>query len=240
MMNLVSRHRVRDPNVLASTASEIPVKTKSESQNVPLSSLNVQQTSTVRPVLGASSSNYSEWNIDDKWSSQVWKSGGMSGTSTWRPVYDKLVIDIDMDSDTATESDLSLKSCSFLNRVNDRVRKMLDQSSKDATQDSNKHSSMWRMFMSSTLQASVFVGKNYSEILHFIKNTGIDLTLKQMFEISEQLILEQSDEIFGVSQISWESSPWKQSSLVNDEDVIRLSHMQRFTYSQILCNVLER
>ena len=57
MMNLVSRHRVRDPNVLASTASESPGKTKSESQKVPLSSLNVQQTSTKRPVLGASSSN---------------------------------------------------------------------------------------------------------------------------------------------------------------------------------------
>ena len=80
MMNLVSRHRVRDPNVLASTASDWLGKTKPESQNVPLSSLNVQQTSTRRPVLGARSSNYSEWNIDDKWSSQVWKSGEVSGT----------------------------------------------------------------------------------------------------------------------------------------------------------------
>ena len=58
MMNLVSRYRVRDPNVRASTASESPGKTKSESQNVPLSLLNVQQTTTGRPVLGASSSNY--------------------------------------------------------------------------------------------------------------------------------------------------------------------------------------
>ena len=75
MTNLLSRYRVRDANVLASTASESPGKTKSESQNVPLSLLHVQQTSTGRPVLGASSSNYSEWNIDNKWSSQVWKSG---------------------------------------------------------------------------------------------------------------------------------------------------------------------
>ena len=45
-----------------------------------------------------------------------------------------------------------------------------------------------------------------------------------MFEISEQLMLEQSDEIFGVSQISWESSPWKQLSLANDEEVISISH----------------
>ena len=49
MMNLVSRCRVRDPTVLASTASENPGDTKSESQNVPLSPLNVQQTSTGDP-----------------------------------------------------------------------------------------------------------------------------------------------------------------------------------------------
>ena len=63
------------------------------------------------------------------------------------------------------------------------------------------------MFMSSTVEASVFMGKNHSDNLHFIKNTGENLTLKQMFEISEQLILEQSDEIFEVSRIDWESSP---------------------------------
>ena len=43
MMNLVSRYSARDPDVLASTASESPVNIKSESQVVPLSSLNVQQ-----------------------------------------------------------------------------------------------------------------------------------------------------------------------------------------------------
>ena len=61
MMNLVSRHRVRDPNVLASTASESPEKTKSESQNVLLSSLMCSKTGTESPVMLASSSNSSEW-----------------------------------------------------------------------------------------------------------------------------------------------------------------------------------
>ena len=51
-----------------------------------------------------------------------------------------IVDDDDLDSNTVTESDMLLKSRSFLHRVNDRVRKMLDQASKDATQDSNKHS----------------------------------------------------------------------------------------------------
>ena len=78
--------------------------------------------------------------------------------------------------------------------------------------------------MSSTLEASVFMGKNYSENLHSIKNTGKDLTSKQMFDMSEHLIVEQPDEIFGVSQISWEDSPWKQLSLVNDQEIPSLSH----------------
>ena len=178
MMNLVSRYSAREPDVLASTASGSPEKTKSESQEVPLGSWNELQPRTRRPVMGAGSSDYSEWNIDDKWSSQEWKSGEMLGARTRRPVggqestqeTDKFVIDDDdMDSDTATESNLPLKSRSFLNRVNDRLRKILDHSSKDAIQDISNRSFIWGMFMSSTLEASVFMGKNHSENLHSIK-----------------------------------------------------------------------
>ena len=57
-----------------------------------------------------------------------------------------------------------------------------------------------------------------------------------MFEISEELMLEQSDEIFGVSQISLKNSPWKQLSLVNDEEVISLSHANVHVFSDsVLC-----
>ena len=93
----------------------------------------------------------------------------MSNTSTGRPVHDKFVIGDDMDSDTAAESNLSLKSRSFLNRVNDRVRKMLDRSPEDSMQDIDKRSMIWGMFMSSTLEASVFMGKTYSDNLHSIE-----------------------------------------------------------------------
>ena len=37
--------------------------------------------------------------------------------------------------------------------------------------------------MSSKLEASVFMGKEYSENLRSIKNTGKDLTMKQVFDI---------------------------------------------------------
>ena len=89
--------------------------------------------------------------------------------------------------------------------------------------------------MSSTLQASVFMGQNYSDKLHFIKNTE-DLTMKQMFDVSEKLITEQSDEIYGMSTINWEHSSWKYLSLVGDEEVINLSHTKVHVFSDsVLC-----
>ena len=190
------------------------MKTRYESQ-IPLSSWTEQHLRTERLVKDALSSSYSEWNVDEKWSSQEWKFDQVMEVRTGRPVDEQppglfaehtdrfIVDDDDMDCNTIAESDMSLKSRSLLQRVNDRVRKMLDQSSKDATQDNNKHSLIWRMFMSSTLEASVFIGKDYSENLHYIKNTGSNLTMKQMFDISEKLIVGQSDEIYGVNTINW-------------------------------------
>ena len=134
------------------------------------------------------------------------------------------------------ESEMSLESRSFLHRVNDQVRKRQNQSSKGATKDSDKHSVIWRMFMSSTLQAPAFMVKNHSENLHSIKNTGNDLPMKQMFEISEKLITEQSDEIYGISTIHWEDSSWKYLSLVGDEEVISLLHTKVYVFSDsVLC-----
>ena len=160
---------------------------------------------------------------------------------TGRPVVtaqhtDRFTVENDkMNSYTEAESELSLESRSFLHRVNDQVRKMLDQSSKDVTKDSDKHSVIWELFMSSTLQASVLMGKNYSDNCHSIKNAE-DLTMKQMFEKSEKLITEQSDEIYGMSTTNWEHSSWKHLSLIVDEEVISLSHINVYVFSDsVLC-----
>ena len=92
----------------------------------------------------------------------------MSGTSTGRPVDDKIVIDDDMDFDTAAESDFFSKITIIL----DRLRKMLNRSSEDAMQDIDKRSLIWWMFMSSTVETSVLMVQNYSENLHSNKITG--------------------------------------------------------------------
>ena len=90
--------------------------------------------------------------------------------------------------------------------------------------------------MSSTLEASAFMKQDYSEKLHSIKNTGSNLTMKQMFDISQKLITEQSDEIYGMSTINWEDSSWKYLSLVGDEQVLSLLHTMVYVFSDsVLC-----
>ena len=79
------------------------------------------------------------------------------------------------------------------------------------------------------------MGKNNSDNWHSIKNTT-DLTMKQMFDISEKLVSEQSDEIYGRNTISWEDSSWEYLSLVGDEEVICLQRTKVYVFSDsVLC-----
>ena len=60
--------------------------------------------------------------------------------------------------------------------------------------------------------------------------------MKQMFDISEKLIVGQSDEIYGVTPINWEDSSWKHLSLIGDEEVISLSNTKVYVFSDsVLC-----
>ena len=90
-----------------------------------------------------------------------------------------------------------------------------------------EHSIIWGMFMAATMNAATFMGKNFSTIQNFIMNSE-DLTLKQMFYVTAQLVKDQE----GLDKIHWGKNSWKRLSLVGDETVI--------TSSQILCCALER
>ena len=50
--------------------------------------------------------------------------------------------------------------------------------------------------MPATMNAATFMGKNFSTIQNFIMNSG-DLTLKQMFDVTAQLVKDQ-EEIHGL------------------------------------------
>ena len=93
MMNLVSRCSERTLDVLSSTASESPEKTRHKNQ-FPLTSRTKQHHRTGWLVLDAYSSSYSEWNVEEIWSSQEQKSDELIEDRTGRPV-DK-VWDVDL------------------------------------------------------------------------------------------------------------------------------------------------
>ena len=127
-----------------------------------------------------------------------------------------------------TELELSVESRSFVNRVNDQVRKRQKIIS-NVTRDGEEHSMIWGMFMAVTMESAVFMGKNYQNNCHSIANTT-DLTLKQMFDISTKLVSEQ-DEISGLETIGWENHSWKYLSLIGDERIINLQRTKVYVFS---------
>ena len=101
-----------------------------------------------------------------------------------------------------TEFELSVESRSFVNRVNDQVRKRQKRIS-SVTGNGEEHSMIWGMFMAVTMESAIFMEKNFQNNRNSIVNTA-DLALKQMFDISAKLVTEQ-EEISGLETIGWEN-----------------------------------
>ena len=101
-------------------------------------------------------------------------------------------------------------------------------------ENDEKHSMIWRMFISVTWESAAFMEKNYLDKCHSITSMK-DLTLKQMFDISARLVSEQN-EISGVETIGWENHSWKSFSLIGDERVINLQRKKVYVFSDsVLC-----
>ena len=128
-----------------------------------------------------------------------------------------------------TELELTVESRSFVNRVNDQVRKRQKRSSMNVTDDGEKHSIMWRMFMSVTMESAVFMRRDYLNNCHSIAKAK-DLTLKQMFDVSTRLVSEQ-DEISGSETLGWENHSWKYLSLIGEERIINLQRTKVYVFS---------
>ena len=130
------------------------------------------------------------------------------------------------------ELELSVDSRSFVNRVNDQVRKR--QKNFKCYSKMEKNSMIWGMFMAGQMDTATFMGNNFLNNCHSIVNTT-DLTFKQMFDISTRLVSEQ-DEISGLETVGWENHSWKYLSLTADERVINLQRTKVYVFSDsVLC-----
>ena len=121
----------------------------------------------------------------------------------------------------------------FVDKVKDQVRNRQKRMS-NAAESGEEHSIIWGMFMAATMNAATFMGKNFSTIQSFIKNYE-DLILKQMFDVTAQLVNDQ-EEIHGLDKIHWEKDSWKHLSLIGDETVISLQSTKVYVFSDsVLC-----
>ena len=98
----------------------------------------------------------------------------------------------------------------FVNKVKDQVRNR-QKRMWNVAESGEEHSIIWRMFMATTMNAATFMGKNFSTIQSFVKNHE-SLTLKQMFDVTAQLVNNQ-EEINGLDKILYGKNSWTQLSM---------------------------
>ena len=121
----------------------------------------------------------------------------------------------------------------FVNKVKDQVRNRQKRMS-NVAESGDEQSIIWGMFMATTLNAATFMGKNFSTIQSFVKNYE-DLTLKQMFDVTAQLVNNQ-EEINCLDKILWRKNSWTHLSLIDDEIVINLQRTKVYVSSDsVLC-----
>ena len=199
----------RAPSTLSSSASGILRKENYGSQS-PWSSKTKKDEWTVQPVVDRDANHesvhhekvrtarYSGWDDDKVWSSQEWKADLLMDDRTGNPVVcpqrgaraQQLII-----GDDEAELELSWRSRSFVNRVNDQVRKRQKRIS-NVAEDGEE-------FFYDLVNVLVCIiwnqQKSWERITWTIytSNTGKDLTLKQTFDISVKMVSEQDDLRFG-------------------------------------------
>ena len=128
-----------------------------------------------------------------------------------------------MDSDAAE----------FVNKVKDQVRNRQKRMSSVA-ESGDEHSIIWGMFMATTLNAATLMGKDFSTIQSVVKNHE-SLTLKQMFDVTAQLVNNQ-EEINVLDKILYGKNSWTKLSLINDPVIINLQSAKVYVFSDsVLC-----
>ena len=121
----------------------------------------------------------------------------------------------------------------IVNKVKDHVRNRQKRMS-NVAESGEEHSIIWGMFMATTLNAATFMGKNFSTIQSVVKNHE-SLTLKQMFDVTAQLVNNQED-INCLDKILYGKNSWTHLSLIHDEAVINLQSTKVYVFSDsVLC-----
>ena len=93
---------------------------------------------------------------------------------------------------------------------------------------------VWRMFMSSSMQAAIHLGPNYLTNLEVNKNTNFDET-HSLFNITQKLISKHSEEILNVRAVESTPPSWTRSTLSHDQMIRWTKAKVRIYAYSVLC-----
>ena len=156
-----------------------------------------------------------------------------SGTERWFPMDRRSLRQWHQEEANSENFVMGSDAAEFVNKVKVQVRNRLKRMS-NVAESGEEHSIIWGMFMAATINAATFMGKNFSTFQCFIKNYE-DLTLKQMFDVTAQLVNNQ-EEITGLDKILYQKNSWTRLSLINDSVIIGLQSAKVYVFSDsVLC-----
>ena len=114
------------------------------------------------------------------------------------------------------------------------VRQKLGRPKEDKMDQIKTNVTIWGLFMNASWNAVSHLGKDHDEHLRVTRNTEF-CEIQPLFSITQKLVLDQEDEIFGVFTIYWDRTPWIESTLVH-ESATKLSTAKIYVYSDWVVN----
>ena len=79
------------------------------------------------------------------------------------------------------------------------------------------------MFMTTSTKSAVHLGKDREENLRVKKSTRFS-ELRTLFSITQKLIFEPEEELFGVKTVDWDQSPWMKSKYLGAQCFYQVAH----------------
>ena len=109
----------------------------------------------------------------------------------------------------------------YMEKIFQNLAKKLGMSVINATfsMDSCKTNVLiWGLFSASSMKAAIHLGPNCLANLEVYKNTNFE-EIESLFNITQKLMLEHSEEILNVKPLESSSSSWTRSVLLHDQAI---------------------
>ena len=129
-----------------------------------------------------------------------------------------VVLKINFEISRLDNHNVQISDCRYVDKVFENLRQKLHL--RFCILDAKTNVLMWGLLMSTTMESSVHLGLQHQENLLAHKNTNFE-KLKTLFDITLNLIVEQSFDVLNVSSMIHTFSTWMRSTQCHDQVIKR-------------------